>query len=610
MQHWDVETICLTLMLSTCGAFTSLTITSHLRHCRNFKWYWVFTVTAGLGIGFNTVWCMHFVGMGALSLFGGVESGATDGIRINFEASFTIVSCLAAWAIAATGLHIMAGRDVNKRSTVDREMFVRLTFASILIALGVCVMHYMGMVSQTGPFSTHYAPAVVAASVLIALVASAVGLLLLVVLPNSLLVRVIASVVISVAVNGMHYTGMLAATYRVTDKPVFLVSTVLWDIDSNTVSVLALIFDLALYTVCNYYGDEQKRELEHLRQVEDLRREQTLQRTVTAAVRSVEELGHPMIVIKAPNFLDLGLEEVGRLHEEYRASGNLKVFDTKADVFEAKANGAFLIFFSYECLAYKQAGPNKVQLATMKAAVQELAASSGKQMDDIFIWLDCLSIPQRNRAMMMAAINAIYTFASMPNAMVLICPESTHADTGRPASGETMRERLWCRVEHVAYCCSRGVSTMFLHRGEALEPLPEEWMPSVCCVYESMSTCCRLKHKTSPSCDRETCVLPLLALYYDVYSRKELGRSDERDFYAWNLIKQHRERMFPRTFTYQTENGDEERPLFADMLERVEALVKEDKIRLTVSRDSDFLGVPMSDTTSTFMQSEGSSFFV
>jgi hypothetical protein len=196
-------------------------------------------------------------------------------------------------------------------------------------------------------------------------------------------------------------------------------------------------------------------------------------------------------------------------------------------------------------------------------------------MEDMFVWLDCISIPQRNKAMQKASINSIYSFASLPDAMVIVCPDSTHLDTERKADQHSIRNRLWCRVEHLAYCCSRGTSSMYLNCGDVLEPLPDDWMKSVCCVFEAQSTCCRLKHTTTMNCDRKVIVQPLIALYFDVLLRNARGDHDEKDVYAYTLIKGNTEKMFPRTYTFESKTGTWERDLFGDLLERAERLVDE-----------------------------------
>jgi len=65
----------------------------------------------------------------------------------------------------------------------------------------------------------------------------------------------------------------------------------------------------------------------------------------------------------------------------------------------------------------------------------------------------------------------------------------------------------------------------------------------------------------------------LLALYYDVLLRHARGLRDAKDFYAYNLIQENKERMFPKTFEYECDQGVFSKELFGDMLERVERLV-------------------------------------
>merc|ERR1739848_403574 len=157
----------------------------------------------------------------------------------------------------------------------------------------------------------------------------------------------------------------------------------------------------------------------------------------------------------------------------------------------------------------------------------------------------------------------------MGDFMVVVCPDSVHVNEARRADCESIKNRLWCRVEHLAFYCSNGLHAMYQHRGIELEKLASHWMEAVCCVFDAQSTCCRLQHSTSELCDRETVVLPLLALHADVYSRQTMGTGSVDDSVV-SMIAEHRERMFPRTFTYRTPQGvPEERELFGDMLEQV-----------------------------------------
>ena len=198
-QVFDPRYIALSLLVAAAGAFTSLTITVHLRHVRSPCWYVVFVLCAGLALGYSTVWSMHFVGMYALHL---VTHDRTFELPITFELFLTVTSAVAAWLISALGLHILASRRVEDRDKMDCTMRLRWLGATALIAAGVCVMHYMGMRSQSGHFTMTYHLPIVGASALVALVAASAGLFILLFFPQSLCIRLLSSVVISLAVNG------------------------------------------------------------------------------------------------------------------------------------------------------------------------------------------------------------------------------------------------------------------------------------------------------------------------------------------------------------------------------------------------------------------------
>ena len=93
-------------------------------------------------------------------------------------------------------------------------MVVRWLSSTALIAAGVCIMHYMGMLSQSGHFRMRYSLPMVGASAIVALVAASAGLIILLYFPSSIIVRLLSSVVVSLAVNGMHYTGSAPLPYE------------------------------------------------------------------------------------------------------------------------------------------------------------------------------------------------------------------------------------------------------------------------------------------------------------------------------------------------------------------------------------------------------------
>jgi hypothetical protein len=284
------------------------------------------------------------------------------------------------------------------------------------------------------------------------------------------------------------------------------------------------------------------------------------------------------------------VKDIENLQVSFRNSGTLKVLETLQEVRSLKAGGAIIIFFSYECLQFNRVAPNEAQLKAMKATIYETSEAHQVPVDKIYMWLDCFSIPQTNHFLQQAAINSIYCFASIPNKLVIVCPESTHSSTGRAANDETVKERFWCRLEQLAFFCRQGRDNMFLHRGSGLEPLPADWLDKVCCIYNSSTTCCRLEHDRMRQCDREKAVLPLLALYHDVFERsldKKSARS-EKDEDVLGLIQRHKSEMFPDSYVYKFRGQEEQRTLFGQMIGRIEAMLKDRPMRpMRSSRSND-----------------------
>lgn len=330
---------------------------------------------------------------------------------------------------------------------------------------------------------------------------------------------------------------------------------------------------------------KQEIDMEKFVAADEAKQEQKLTKTITEAVEAVGELTYPMIVVPATTFLDqVTVARVQNLQESFKTRGVLRILESMDEVNTFKSADSCIIFFSYECLQYGMVAPNEVQLHAMKAAVLEAANMHRTGLDKLYIWLDCFCIPQKNSFLKRAAINSLYTFASLSDIMVIICPESTHASTMQPANEETVKTRFWCRMEQLAHYCKQGEQSMFLHRGARLEALPSDWMDSVCAIYNAQTTCCRIEHATMPNCDRESAVLPMLALYYDVYKRvlqsKELSPTNRA---VWELIQRNKADMFPKRHVYVFEGNALPRDLFGDMIERLEVLVqKQNKMGLAL----------------------------
>jgi NO-binding membrane sensor protein with MHYT domain len=123
---------------------------------------------------------------------------------VMYEGILTATSLAAAIIISGIALVLAGGRG-----TFSIRGWV---FGSILAALGVCVMHYMGVYAMTlrATVSLHWS--VVAASVAIAAVAAAAALWLAF-HARKTSHRLAASLAMAAAICAVHYTGMSAAEF-------------------------------------------------------------------------------------------------------------------------------------------------------------------------------------------------------------------------------------------------------------------------------------------------------------------------------------------------------------------------------------------------------------
>jgi diguanylate cyclase (GGDEF)-like protein len=147
-----------------------------------------------LGTG---IWAMHFVGM----------LGFDVGLPLGYAPGTTLLSWLAA---------VLAGAVALAVATRPRLSPGLLAGGALAMASGICAMHYLGMAAlEMAPGIVWHWP-MVAASVVVALGASAAALGLFFLMRRfrgveRLRVQLAAALVMGLAVAGMHYTGMAAA---------------------------------------------------------------------------------------------------------------------------------------------------------------------------------------------------------------------------------------------------------------------------------------------------------------------------------------------------------------------------------------------------------------
>ncbi|MPY59122.1 MHYT domain-containing protein, partial [Streptomyces spongiae] len=157
---------------------------------RSWKPGWLALGATSIGCG---IWTMHFIAMIGFRV---------EETRIRYDVALTVLSL--AVAVVVVGIGVFA---VGYRGVTAPTLFT----AGIVTGLGIAAMHYLGMAAMQLNGSIRYEMFAVALSIGIAIVAATAALWAAVSI-RGFLTSLGASLVMGVAVSGMHYTGMAAVS--------------------------------------------------------------------------------------------------------------------------------------------------------------------------------------------------------------------------------------------------------------------------------------------------------------------------------------------------------------------------------------------------------------
>ncbi|MEU9137335.1 MHYT domain-containing protein [Streptomyces sp. NPDC048404] len=159
-----------------------------VHHEPGWRLGWLALGASALGCG---IWTMHFIAMTGFSV---AETPVT------YDIPLTVLSLAVAIVVVSAGVFIVGHRGATRAA---------LTVGGSITGLGVATMHYLGMFAMQLNGELSYNAFTVTLSVIIALVAATAALWAAVSVQG--FVRTLgASLVMGLAVTGMHYTGMAA----------------------------------------------------------------------------------------------------------------------------------------------------------------------------------------------------------------------------------------------------------------------------------------------------------------------------------------------------------------------------------------------------------------
>ncbi|WP_341279031.1 EAL domain-containing protein [Paenibacillus sp. FSL H8-0537] len=206
---YDSSLIIFSYIIAVLASFAALDLAEKVGISYGRKrWIGITLGAVILGMG---IWSMHFVGMMAFSL----------PVVVAYDLIVVLLSLLAVIVAAFAALYVI-GRDELKTG--------RLLAGGLLLATGVSVMHYVGMEAML--IQIHYDPLLFSLSIFIAFTASVAALWLVFYFRKSskqvmFWKKLSAGMIMGAAIAGMHYTGMIAATFSSKTKTAIFFEMVL-----------------------------------------------------------------------------------------------------------------------------------------------------------------------------------------------------------------------------------------------------------------------------------------------------------------------------------------------------------------------------------------------
>jgi len=196
---YNLSLVSLSLVIAIIASYTALDLATRLATAQGrLVSIWLVGGAFAMGAG---IWSMHFVGMLAFNL----------PIPMGYDLSLTILSLIIAIVVSGCALWVMKGPVLTSSASV---------MGAILVGSGIATMHYTGMAAMRMFPPINYDPAIVTASIAIAIISAWLALKLAFWLPrthsNSIMVILAkfgSAIALGLGISGMHYTAMAAASY-------------------------------------------------------------------------------------------------------------------------------------------------------------------------------------------------------------------------------------------------------------------------------------------------------------------------------------------------------------------------------------------------------------
>ncbi|MEM7222940.1 MAG: MHYT domain-containing protein [Pseudomonadota bacterium] len=189
--EYDPMLIALSVVVAIIGSYGGLRAVRQIEKVPGVLHKVVFAAAA-LAIGIS-IWSMHFIGMLAVRL----------PVQIDYNVLITLISALVSILMTGIGLTFAVYGKNRRRDILS---------GGVLMGLGISCMHYIGMAAIRANCVIHYSPGLLIGSVAVGIAASVLAVWLLSQRGRSWSLA-LAALTMGLAISGMHYTAMAAATF-------------------------------------------------------------------------------------------------------------------------------------------------------------------------------------------------------------------------------------------------------------------------------------------------------------------------------------------------------------------------------------------------------------
>lgn len=196
--HYQPGLVALSVIVAICLSWVALHNTADIaRHIQKRRYYHLTIALASVALGVG-IWTMHFIGMMSYLL----------PVPVDYNMGLTVLSLVPACAASWLALEMLSRQQLA---------FSQLAVSGVLVGGGIGIMHYVGMAAMMTPLKMRYVPSFFALSIVVAVVLAMLSLWIYFGLRRTSLARwarlLVSSIVMGVAISGMHYTGMAAVRF-------------------------------------------------------------------------------------------------------------------------------------------------------------------------------------------------------------------------------------------------------------------------------------------------------------------------------------------------------------------------------------------------------------